>query len=127
MALTEFQFVALARLLARDLSRTPMKVDARSLGGLRRRGLVEYCGRTSDQTIDGRTRHTQAFMESTTCVTDAGRAVLAEDGKMGAEVRLHLRLERDRALDEATKLERRVVRLRIRAASWEDALNRVGV
>lgn len=123
MKLTRFQSTVLARLLARDLSGASMKVDCRSLDGLERRGLVEYSGKTTDLTEDGRTRHSQPFIESTAAVTDAGRALMGEGGPLRAGVRSHLRLERDRALTEAANLEDQAARLRIKAAKWEDALN----
>lgn len=123
--LTRFQLTALARLLARDLSGAPMEIDRRSLDALNRRGLVEYGG-TYGQGPGGTKHQTQALMEETTVVTDAGRALLAEGGDLRAEVYLHLRLERDRATNKACDYESQAKRLRIRATSWQVALNQGG-
>ncbi len=120
--LTEFQRTALARLVARDVSGAPMKIDCRSLTALRKRGLVAYSGKTTDKTEDGRTRGTQAFMETTSAVTNAGVALVDSDDTLDAEVDLHLRLERDRALVKAATFEADARMLRRRAAKWEDAL-----
>ena len=84
--LTHFQRTALARLVARDQSGAPMKIDCRSLDALRKRGLVAYSGKTTDKTEDGRTRHTQAFMETTSAVTNAGVALVDSDDTLDAEV-----------------------------------------
>ena len=124
--LTRFQYTVLARLLARDMSGAAMKIDCRSLPALERRGLTRYCGTTSDQTEDGRTRHTQATKESTTAVTGAGMALMGDDEKLYYEVELHLRLERDRALEKAASYEVTAKMLRRRAAKWSEALEARG-
>jgi hypothetical protein len=122
--MSRFQYTVLARLIARDLSGAPMKIDARSLTALRNRGLVEYCGDTSNRTEDGRTRAIQAFMEKTTAVTQAGLRAFKEDRRLRAEVATHLRLERDRALERASSYEVTARMLRRRASQWDDALER---
>ena len=107
------QMTALARLIARDLSGAPMKIDARSLDALWRRGLVRY--------DKGRA----PLSEGNTIVTGDGFALLGDDD-MADEVRLHLRLERDRALSKAGHLEARSDVLRRNAGRWEVALHRRG-
>jgi hypothetical protein len=124
--MSSFQYTVLARLIARDLSGTPMKIDCRSLDALRNRGLVEYCGNTSNQTEDGRTRAIQAFMEQTTAVTDRGRRRFAEDRRLRDEVEMHLRVEIKIAEEKASSYEVTARMLRRRAAKWDDAHKELG-
>ena len=124
--LTRFQYTVLARLLARDMSGAAMKIDCRSLDALRDRGLVAYCGATSDRTEDGRTRGTEAFKETTAEVTDRGRKLYGDDRHLRDEVALHLRLERDRATERASSYEATARLLRTRASHWEEAYAEMG-
>jgi hypothetical protein len=124
MKMSRFQYTVLARLIARDLSGAPMRIDCRSLDALRDRGFIEYCGDTSNQTEDGRTRAIQAFMETTAAVTVRGHRRYEKDHRLRAEVATHLRLERDRALEKAASYEVTAKALRRRASQWDDALER---
>jgi hypothetical protein len=124
MSLSRFQYTVLARLIARDLSETPMKIDCRSLDALRARGLVRYCGETSNRTEDGRTRGTQAFMEKTTAITGMGWALYGDDRKLHDEVAMHLRVEAQIATDKASSYETTARMLQRRATKWYEALER---
>ena len=110
--LTRFQSLALARLIARDLSGAPMKIDARSLDALKRRGLVRY------------KEEYRALSEKNTIVTGDGIAMM-DDDRLADEVQTHLRLEHDRALERASSYEATARMLRRRAGKWADALHRV--
>ncbi|MCK5650939.1 MAG: hypothetical protein KAJ42_06175 [Gemmatimonadetes bacterium] len=120
-AMTRFQITVLARLLARDVSGAAMKIDCRSLDALKNKGLVEYCGETSNRTEDGRTRHTQASTEKTTAVTDRGRQMFKDDRRLRDEVEMHLRVEIKIALEKASSYETTARMLRRRAGRWDDA------
>jgi len=111
--LTRFQFTALARLIARDLSGAPMKIDARSLDALKSRGLVRY------------KEEYRALSEKNTIVTGDGMGMMGDDDRLADEVQTHLRLEHDRALERAGSYEATARMLRRRAEKWAVALHRV--
>ena len=110
-AMTIHQRTALARLIARDLSGAPMKIDCRSLDALKRRGLIRY------------KEQYHALSEKNTIVTGAGIAMVADDDTLDREVDLHLRLEHDRAWERAGSYEATARMLRRRAEKWSDALD----
>lgn len=126
MSLSRFQYTVLARLIARDLSGASMKIDCRSLTSLTNKGLVEYCGETSNRTEDGRTRHTQASTEKTTAVTKMGMARYRADRRLRDEVEMHLRVEIKIALEKASSYEVTARMLRRRAGQWDDAHSELG-
>ncbi len=110
--LTRFQFTALARLIARDLSGAPMRIDARSLDALKRRGLVRYKDRAP-------------LSERNTIVTGDGMGMMGDDYRLADEVQTHLSLEHDRALERAGSYEVTARMLRRRSEKWAVALHRV--
>ncbi len=118
--LTKFQLTVLARLIARDLSGAPMKIDCRSLGALERRGLIRYDG--PYYAGPGGERHRQALQEKNTVVVGDGIAMMGDDDTLAFEVELHLRLERDRAVHKAASHETTAKMLRRRARKWDHAL-----
>ena len=120
--MTRFQVTALARLIASDMSKAQMKIDARSLEALVRRGLVRYCGTEGRRGEGNELRATQPLMGSTSQVTGDGWALLGDSDLLSREVDLHLRLERDRAKIQVAHLEVRAANLRRKARKWDDAL-----
>lgn len=100
-----------------------MKVDARSLTALRRRGLVEYCGEMGRRGIHNELIPIQAFSGKTARPTSEGVFMLSVSEELDREVDLHLRLERDRATERASSYEATARMLRRRASKWSDALD----
>jgi len=125
-AMTRFMYTVLARLLARDVSGAAMKIDCRSLDALEARGLVEHGGEMGRRGEANELRPIHAFTEKTAVVTNRGVDLFKTDIRLREEVHLHLRLERDRAAQEAETLERRAKLLRTRSAAWEDAYSKLG-
>ena len=121
--MTRFQVTALARLIASDMSKAQMKIDARSLEALVRRGLVRYCGTEGRRGEGNELRATQPLMGSTSQVTGDGWALLGDSDLLSREVDLHLRLERDRATSKATYHEGHARACRENAAAWSVALD----
>lgn len=126
MNLSRFQYTVLARLIARDLSGAPMKIDCRPLDALKRRGLVEYCGEKGYRGEDNKLRATQASGEKTTAVTAAGLALYRDDRRLRDEVEMHLRVEIKIALEKASSYEVTARMLRRRAGQWDDAHSELG-